>query len=122
MEKNLEEYLTKKIFEDREPSESVSNAAGLYTVLASINRSMARKEGWKSRLEDFAIDEIPDSVKEDNLREYVREFYKSLGYKEYSLKHLGPHMNFIKEDQKIGVNLSYSPTRRTCLVTVLDMG
>lgn len=119
MEKNLEEYLTKKIFENREPSETVSNVSGLYTLLASINRGIGQK-CETSRLEDFAIDEIPNSIKEDNLREYIREFYQSLGYNEYSIGHLGPNMNFIKEGQKIGVNLSYSPHRRTCLITVLD--
>ncbi len=121
MSETLEAYLHKKIFGENLPNDySPSMTAVVYTIMASIGRSLSERASVKPRLEDFAIDSIPNSVKDNELMNYTREFYKSLGYDEFQLERLGPDINFRKEDKKIGVNLSYNPSIKTCLVTVLD--
>jgi len=127
MTKTLQEYLEERIFCDvGVPRDSLSNVAAIYTLMASVERTRRDLENWKHGKpypEDFALDQIPISIGEEDIRGYIRDFYESEGYDFAELNATnspGPDMNFSMSEQELGINVSYNQFMRTCLVTVLD--
>lgn len=123
MAKTLQKHLVDRIFgENGAHSDSpIDHCTAIYTLMASMEKASREMVGRDPRPEDFAIDQLPVSVRDDDIQGYIREFYESEGYNAMSLKEFpGPDMRFIRGDQKLGINVSYNLSLRTCLVTVLD--
>ena len=72
----------------------------------------------KTKLEDFAIGNIPSTVNIDEINNHITEFYRPQGYNPLKRGEAVYDLGFRNGETKLGVNITYAKGMQTCLVTV----
>ncbi|MBR9704266.1 hypothetical protein GOV12_02555 [Candidatus Pacearchaeota archaeon] len=89
------------------------------SLVAGLNRAENQILGHKPFLEDFAIQNIPTTIDDTDIFKQIGDYYLSQGYQHGN--HNFWDLCFQKNEQMVGINLTYCPEFQSCIVSIHDL-